>query len=222
MLFTFFFFLINTICYISYDKISEKHNYAILPNICFQQRLDFNKQNNVRIKIYKCNKYLLNKMQNYKYNIWKFIKNHNLINKYLYNYIYMLQKFGFINSINKYIILYTQYKQTIFDIKVNPILKKVHIIHYKKLKIYSKLLRILFKKQLGLPKNYLYIQRSINIIYNWYLYQGYQWTNINIINIPESNEICILIDEGKIYEVNLVCKTYSIKKNIILLNSIIL
>nr|YP_010199376.1 hypothetical protein LK036_pgp131 [Gracilariopsis tenuifrons]UAD89234.1 hypothetical protein [Gracilariopsis tenuifrons] len=222
MLFTFFFFLINTISYISYDKIYEKHNYAILPNICFQQRLNFNKQNNVKIKIYKCNKYLLQKMQNYKYNIWKFIKNHNFTNKYLYKYVYMLQKFGFINSINKYIILCTQYKQITFDIKVNPILKKVHIIHYKKLKIYSKLLRILFKKQIGLPKNYLYIQRSINIIYNWYLYQGYQWTNINIINTPESNEICILIDEGEIYEVNLVCKTYNIKKNIILLNSIIL
>nr|YP_009237740.1 hypothetical protein [Gracilariopsis lemaneiformis]AJO68548.1 hypothetical protein [Gracilariopsis lemaneiformis]AML79821.1 hypothetical protein [Gracilariopsis lemaneiformis] len=218
MLFTFFFFLINTIYYIWYDKIPEKYNYLIVPNTCFQQRLNFDKKNNVRIKIYKCNKYLLKKIENYKFNIWKFIKNHNLKNKYLYKYIYILQQFGFINSIHRHMILCTQYKQTIFNIKVNPILKKVNIIHHKQLKIYSKLLSILFKQQLGLPKNYLHIQRSINIIYNWYLYKGYQWTNINIINTPESHEISILIDEGKIYEVNLVCKTYGIKKNIILIN----
>nr|YP_009511440.1 hypothetical protein [Gracilariopsis mclachlanii]AXI97317.1 hypothetical protein [Gracilariopsis mclachlanii] len=222
MLFTFFFFLINTIYYISYDKIPKQYKYAILPNIYFQKRLNFHKHNNIKIKIYKCNKYLLQKMQNYKYSIWKFIKyyslDYNITNKDLYKDIYILQKFGSINSIHKYMILYNQYKQTIFDIKVNPIVKKINIINHKKLKIYSQLLQLLFKQQIGLPKNYLGIQKSINTIYNWYLYQGYQWTNINIINTPESNEISILIDEGKIYEVNLVCKTHNIKKNIIFIN----
>nr|YP_009244476.1 hypothetical protein Gchil_057 [Agarophyton chilense]AMK96718.1 hypothetical protein Gchil_057 [Agarophyton chilense] len=195
-------------------KIHSSNCYAMVSNLYFKKTSKSTKFNSTHIRINKCNKYLLHKIQSSKENLYKKPENFNFNNIGLYKYIRMLQHSGCISSITKYTVFYTKYKQSIFNINIYPVINKINILQYKKLNIYPEFLEKLLKKQLGLPKNYLFIESIIHKIHAWYLLHGYHWSSININNKSKANEINIIIDEGKIYRIYLQCKTKQLKKNI--------
>nr|YP_063661.1 hypothetical plastid protein [Gracilaria tenuistipitata var. liui]AAT79736.1 hypothetical plastid protein [Gracilaria tenuistipitata var. liui] len=212
----FLFHLILTITSLFSHNCKKTHSvnyYAMVSNLYFKKILKANKFSSTHVKINKCNRYLLYKMQSFKENSYNKPENFNLKKTDLYKYICILQNSGCISSITRYTIFYPKYKQSIFNINIYPVINKINILKYKKLKICSKFLEKLFKKQLGLPKNYLLIDSIINKIHAWYVLQGYHWSSINIYNKHKANEMHIVINEGKIYRIYLKCKTKQLKKN---------
>nr|YP_010197570.1 hypothetical protein LK244_pgp123 [Gracilaria flabelliformis subsp. simplex]UAD85986.1 hypothetical protein [Gracilaria flabelliformis subsp. simplex] len=197
--------------------------YAMVSSIYFKEKSKSPELSHIQIKINRCNKYLLQKIRPCKQTKCNKIRNFyfNINKKNLEKNIYILKNSGYIRAINKYTILYTKYKQTIFDINIYPIIDQINIKEYKKLKICPKFLKTLFKHQLGLPKNHLLINYILHKIHIWYLLRGYRWSSINIKAISQVNKLYFIINEGIIHSVYLQCKTRQIKKNKTLVNLII-
>nr|UAD84151.1 hypothetical protein [Gracilaria changii] len=196
--------------------------YAMVSNSYFQKISQSSEINPIQININRCNKKLLKKIMNYTQIQCIRIQNSNFNNFFLKRYIYMLQNSGFINSINKYTIFYTKYKQDIFDLTIYPVISQISITEYKHLKICANFLQKLLSQQLGMPKNPLLIDSIIHKIQAWYLSQGYKWANISINEQSETNNISLTINEGKIHSVYIKFKSKQIKKKIPFTNSIIL
>nr|YP_010198593.1 hypothetical protein LK037_pgp096 [Gracilaria pacifica]UAD87009.1 hypothetical protein [Gracilaria pacifica] len=214
--------IINSLLSYNLKKIRCLNYYAMVSNnIYFQKTLHSIEFNRIQIKITPCNNYLLHKIRHCKYNKYN-KKNCHFKDKSLEKYINVLKNSGCISSINKYTILYTKYKQTIFNVAIYPIINQITIREYKKLKIYPKFLHKLFKYQLGLPKNQLLLDYILHKINAWYLSHGYQWSNIKIKNISQANQLDLIINEGKIYSVRIECKNQQIKKNTNFMNCMIL
>nr|YP_009732147.1 hypothetical protein [Gracilaria spinulosa]QHS70715.1 hypothetical protein [Gracilaria spinulosa] len=211
------FIIISSLLYNS-KKIRYLDYYAMVSSIYFKEKPKSQELSRIQIKINRCNKYLLQKIGSCKQNQFNKIRNFKLNSKNLEKYIHILKNSGCIRSINKYTILYTKYKQTIFSVNIYPIIDQINIKEYKKLKICPKLLKTLFKYQLGLPKNYLLINYILQKIHIWYLLQGYRWSSINIKLISQVNKLHFVINEGIIHSVHIKCKTKQIKKNKILIN----
>nr|QCI03967.1 hypothetical protein [Antithamnionella ternifolia] len=141
----------------------------------------------------------------------------------LQDYINYLQQLGFIRYINYTYIWLHKNKYILLKININPIIKVIKIENYTKLIISQKILKNLFKDQIGLPKNYLHINDSIKKIDSWYKLKGFKWIKINLIKDYNSNAIHIKINEGKIISSLISCNcNMNIKIDIHKLNSKIL
>nr|YP_009019669.1 hypothetical protein [Gracilaria salicornia]AHH24637.1 hypothetical protein [Gracilaria salicornia]UAD87590.1 hypothetical protein [Gracilaria salicornia] len=204
-------FIIASLLSYNSKQMRGLNYYATVSNIHFERKLKPTKPNYIQIKINRCNKYALQRIRSF-----------NVKATSLEKYINILNASGYINNINKYTILYTKYKKTIFNINIYPIINQINIQKYKKLKICPKFLKKLLKYQLGLPKNTLLINSIIYKIHNWYLLHGYKWSSINIKITSEVNTMNFIINEGRIYSVHIECKTKPIKKNINLIDYMIL
>nr|YP_010197367.1 hypothetical protein LK222_pgp122 [Gracilaria domingensis]UAD85374.1 hypothetical protein [Gracilaria domingensis] len=196
----------------NFKKIHYSNDYAMVSNIYFKEKSQSLELSRTRIKINRCNKYLLQHITPYKQTQYNRIRNFKLNSQSLAKYIHILKNSGSIRVINKYTILYAKYKHTIFDINIYPIINQINIKEYKKLKICPKFLKSLFKYQLGLPRNHLLINYIIHKIYTWYLLRGYKWSSINMKVIPQVNKLDFTINEGIIYSIHIECKTRQIKK----------
>nr|YP_009509261.1 hypothetical protein [Gracilaria vermiculophylla]AXI96911.1 hypothetical protein [Gracilaria vermiculophylla] len=216
------FLIILSFLFCADRKIHYTTWYAMVSHIYCKHTLESTKSVSKQIKIHKCNKYLLYKIQHSKQTLHHKTRHINFNNASLEGEIYILQKAGCIRSINKYIVLYSKYKQEIFNINIYPVINRINIREYRKLKISIKFLKRLFINQLGLPKNYLLIDSIIHRIYNWYISHGYYWSRVNINRQPYTHKVSIKIDEGKIYRIQIKCKTKNIKKNMKFINCTIL
>nr|YP_009293650.1 hypothetical protein Rhodyp_054 [Rhodymenia pseudopalmata]AOM64332.1 hypothetical protein Rhodyp_054 [Rhodymenia pseudopalmata] len=87
-------------------------------------------------------------------------------------------------------------KSLMLALEINPVLKKINIFDHSKLQIPKYLLKKIFEQQIGLPKNYTKIQKSIKKISFWYQHQGFKYANIRLIDTQNSGDIYIIIDEG--------------------------
>nr|YP_009510420.1 hypothetical protein [Gracilaria caudata]AXI96093.1 hypothetical protein [Gracilaria caudata] len=213
--------LISSLLPYNSKKTHYLNYYAMVSNVYFNKTLKSNEFNHTQVKVNRCNKHLLRKIMDCKQNQYAKIKNFrnfHFNNIHLKKYIHILKNSGCISSINKYTILYTKYKQDIFNVNIYPVINQINIAKHKKLKICSKLLRKIFLYQLGMPKNFLLIDSILDKIHLWYLSRGYKWSSINIKNTSQMNKINLTINEGKIHSVYIECKTEQIKKNTPLMN----
>nr|YP_009497940.1 orf220 [Gracilaria changii]ART65204.1 orf220 [Gracilaria changii] len=202
-------------------KMHYFNYYAMVSNTYFQKTSQSNEINTIQININRCNKKLLKKIINYTQVQYIKIKNSNFNNLFLKRHIYMLENSGFINSINKYTVFYTKYKQDIFNLTIYPVINQINVTEYKRLKICTNFLEKLLSEQLGMPKNPLLIDSIIHKIHSWYLLKGYKWSNVNINDKSQINNIALTINEGKIHAVYIKFKSKQIKKKISFMNLII-
>lgn len=158
-----------------------------------------------KIRIYNCNNILLKKIF---FNQFEF-KNLNL--KKIKKLILFFKESGFIDSIKVLKLFNPNSKTIIFNIRINPIIKKIKIEKYQYLQIPKYVLINLLKKNIGIPKNYYYLNSSLKKIYSWYKDQGFDYIQITTTQDKSLNEISIKIFEGKINKTKLICKT---KKNL--------
>nr|YP_010196754.1 hypothetical protein LKZ11_pgp125 [Gracilaria cliftonii]UAD84558.1 hypothetical protein [Gracilaria cliftonii] len=224
MLFIFFhlFFIVSSLLPYNSKKMNSLNYYAMVSTVYFQKASKSTKFNRIQININRCNRQLLQKIINGNQTQYVKIKSFNFDNLSLTKFIYILQNSGFINSINKYTILYTKYKQDIFNIDIYPVINQINITEYKKLRISAKFLQKLLRYQLGKPKNYLLIDSILHKVYSWYLLHGYKWISINIKSTSYINKINLTINEGEIHSVYIECKNKQVKKKTYFINSIIL
>uniref|UniRef100_A0AAU7YPL8 POTRA domain-containing protein n=1 Tax=Gracilaria hainanensis TaxID=2871843 RepID=A0AAU7YPL8_9FLOR len=204
-------FIITSLLSYTSKNICCLNYYAMVSSIYLKEKSKSTELSYLKIKINRCNEYALQKIGNF-----------NFKTKSLEKKIYILKTSGCISTINKYTILYAKYKQTIFNIDIYPIINQINIQKYKKLKIGPKFLQKLFKYQLGLPKNQLLLDSILHKIHDWYLLRGYKWSSINVKFISEVNKLNFIINEGRINSVHIKCKTNQIKKNVNLMNHMIL
>nr|YP_009511032.1 hypothetical protein [Hydropuntia rangiferina]AXI96705.1 hypothetical protein [Hydropuntia rangiferina]UAD87388.1 hypothetical protein [Hydropuntia rangiferina] len=211
--------------FITIFSLSNKSTEMFYPNSCaivhrlYSKKIPkLNKIHKTQAKINKCNKYLLKTINIINKNQYNKTYNLHFNNIFLIKYINTFKKSGYVSSINKYTILNPKYKQKIFDININPIISKINITTYKKLIIHPQYLQMLLNLQLGKPKNYLLINSIIKCIQSWYLKRGYKWSNINIDNLSQINELNLTINEGKIHKVYVKHKSHQIKKKVNFMN----
>lgn len=176
-------------------------------------------KNTIVVKIYirKCSKDLLKKIRIDQISSIESVEvcssKMNCINKS----IDTLENSGYVKSS----LIRRQSDLIIFDLRMNPILKKIKIKACKNLKIHRKLLEVFFRNQVGLPRNNKLIQESINEISKWYTKKGYEWIAIRIISNRKLNELQVHINEGLIDKVNMICETKKLKKNLSEVNNLI-
>ena len=154
----------------------------------------------------------LNKIFVYKKNIFNYIYKDVNFNKFLYK----VNLCGFLNYTQRLNIDTNNY--VFLDIKTNPIVKSIKVFSSKntQLLIPRQLVFNQFKRQLGLPKNYNLIYKTINNINLWYQYNGFIWSDIKLLNENLLNNISIKIDQGNIEKIKLICQsTYKINKDFI-------
>ena len=120
-----------------------------------------------------------------------------------------MQKSGYFSHIK--ILQFSDIKELpkfyLINVKTNPILKKVDVLKYKKLYIPRSFLKKIFESQIGLPKNYNQIYKSIKKIQFWYKSRGFEFINIKLINQNTLNNISLSIDEGIIKKIEIINKS---------------
>nr|YP_009294450.1 hypothetical protein Aspa_054 [Asparagopsis taxiformis]AOM65933.1 hypothetical protein Aspa_054 [Asparagopsis taxiformis] len=134
-----------------------------------------------------------------------YVKKNRYSNNYLYNIINHLNKSGFIKAIKVSINIENNKNYFCFNIKLNSIVKIIKIKNISTLLIPKKILMQAFNMQIGLPKNYIHIHKSLKIIKNWYHVRGFKWLQINLVEDNQHN-ICIEVNEGIIKENIFFCK----------------
>nr|QOS04633.1 hypothetical protein [Sarcopeltis skottsbergii] len=139
-------------------------------------------------------------------------------NLYMKNKIERLKNYGFLKRVKLSSITSNNIKYITLDCTLNSILKRVKIIKKKRLLIPNHILINTFHKQLGLPKNYIDINQSIQDIYWWYQSRGFNWIDIQLIETHKSEEISLQICEGKIATSCIVCTQSSMFSDTIILN----
>lgn len=163
------------------------------------KKIQFNNTNKLIINYLIKNKSILE---------WKELKKVNNLNK-VKKLLNAIQQSGFFYSIKT--LKFTnsgKYSESfILKIKLNPILKKICILKYNKLEIPIHFLKHIFESQIGLPKNYHKINKSIKKIQKWYKSKGFKFINIRLINQDIKNDISIEINEGIIEKIEIFCKT---------------
>ena len=166
-----------------------------------------------KIQSQNCNKSILEKIifKHIKLNIHTFddIQNNNVYIKYINNLLKKLKSSGYISCIKMFDVNTKNNKCLTLNIKTNPIVKKITILNYKKLKIPSHFLKNVLKKHLGMPRNYHLINDSFNLIYLWYKSKGFAWISIELIeqDMLNTNNIAFNIIEGLVKDVKLICRT---------------
>nr|YP_009257517.1 hypothetical protein [Coeloseira compressa]ANH09600.1 hypothetical protein [Coeloseira compressa] len=167
-------------------KINAKH-----PKLVFIQKIQFEDSN----------KFIVNKLLNKNILIKK-----NYLNNSIYSYINSLQKSGYFNRLK---ILQSScfnknYTPIIIKAKINPIVSKIYVKKHEQLLVYKTFLIELFKNQIGLPKNYVNIIKSIQIIQEWYKKQNFDYVQIKLLHSVTSDHILIQIDEGIINNIQII------------------
>nr|YP_010986206.1 hypothetical protein NDC12_pgp012 [Polyopes affinis]WOL37124.1 hypothetical protein [Polyopes affinis] len=192
-------------------------------------KLHKSQNNHKLIKIKKiqsrpCSKAIMEKLllKNIKINI-NHLHNDQNQKVYIYtnNLLQKLRSSGYISCIKIFNFNTPEYKYVTVNLTVNPIVQKITILNYKKLKIPKRFLRYVFKEQLGMPKNYNLINNSLRSIYIWYKSRGFAWVNIQLVEQDSLNlnTISLKIMEGTVKDVKLICpinKIYNPKLNNIL------
>uniref|UniRef100_UPI003001C912 hypothetical protein n=1 Tax=Anunuuluaehu liula TaxID=3049639 RepID=UPI003001C912 len=176
-----------------------------------------------KIELEKFNKIFLKKFLLKNTSLFK-ISNVNTTN--ILKNIERLKSYGFLTKVKLSFVKAHNIKYVTLNFKINPILKRIKISKQKTLLIPHYLLIDTFKKQIGLPKNYIDINKSINTINLWYKSRGFDWVNIELIKTKRLEEIHLKIFEGQIAKSNLVCTQenfkpsflYHIEYNIFLFN----
>ena len=136
----------------------------------------------------------------------------------IYQLLYTINLCGFFNYTQGLNIDKNSPKYILLDLQTNTIVKSIIVIPSTttKLLIPRRLILNEFNKQLGLPKNYYLIYRTIKSIRSWYQNNGFIWSDIRLLNGNSLNDICIKIDQGDIKRVKLKCQSsYKIHKNLI-------
>lgn len=168
-----------------------------------------------KIQSQDCNKNILEKilLKHIKLDvhIFYYIQNNTRYIQHLNNLLKKLKSSGYISCIKIFNANTKNNKYLTLNIKINPIVKKITIMNYKKLKIPSHFLKDVFRKQIGIPKNYHLINDSLNLIYLWYKSRGFAWINIELIeqDMLNTNNIALNIIEGVVKDVKLSCRTKS-------------
>nr|YP_009511643.1 hypothetical protein [Melanthalia intermedia]AXI97520.1 hypothetical protein [Melanthalia intermedia] len=209
----FLFLPTNTNTQLLYNKIKNSINNCIAFNTLYLRKLK-STNNKIIAKIYikECNKNLFKNLKSEQVSSGKSIKIPRSRMNYVSEYINFLQNSGYTSFLKKSLLTHEHNDLATLTVKINPVLKKIKIRQCKKLKIHQILLKSFFKSQIGLPKNYRLIQESIDKIYSWYRKRGYKWIEIKTISSKESSEVEVLIEEGIIDKVNIICKTKKSKK----------
>nr|QCI07569.1 hypothetical protein [Nitophyllum punctatum] len=141
------------------------------------------------------------------------------------SFIKNLKQTGYFSVIDHCIIYTKNYKYIILKLYWNPILKKVKIYQYNKLKIPKHLLIKLFATQIGIPINYINIRSSLNEINQWYKFRGLLLYKVMCFKSSEGNELHIKILESKIInhisQHEIIAEDNSKKNNLIRFNRLI-
>lgn len=199
---------------------TSTHNYHNFPksNTYYIQNLA-NKNNPLRVKKIQsqnCNRNILERilLKNIKLDIntFYYIQNNHLYIKHLKNLLKGLKSSGYISCIKIFNINTKNDKYFTLNITINPVIKKIVIMNYKKLKIPSYFLKKIFDKHVGMPRNYHLINESFNSIYLWYKSRGFVWISIEFIEqeMIDTNNITFNIIEGIVKDVKLTCRTKNI------------
>nr|YP_009564830.1 hypothetical protein [Gelidium coulteri]YP_009565230.1 hypothetical protein [Gelidium sinicola]QBA96181.1 hypothetical protein [Gelidium coulteri]QBA96581.1 hypothetical protein [Gelidium sinicola] len=175
------------------------------------------KANKIYIKDYlkyRYHKNLSNRFFLYQQKIYKLIilSTDELIHKLLY----MIKLEGYFNRIKTFHIYDNNSQYLLIDLYLNPIIKSVYIIKYKKLIIPYSFIWKIFLEHLGQPKNYSLINKAIQIITLWYQSKGFIWVEVKMINQHIINCISIKINEGLIKKTKFICESpYRINNKLI-------
>lgn len=121
-----------------------------------------------------------------------------------------LKSYGFLTKTKLSFIKAYNIKYITLNFKINPILKRIKISKQRTLLIPKNILINTFQKQIGLPKNYISINKSINIIKLWYKSRGFNWIDVKLVKTKKLEEFYLKIFEGKIIRINLICKQKNI------------
>ena len=183
------------------------YNVNILANIDWQNSQQFNYNcNDVNLHLY-CNlifrginnpklrdkiftslnlRYLINRD-----NHFSFYQTNNIVNKLRHSGFFDNIKVSFFDIVSKH--------NFVVHLQMKPVVKTITIQGLSLLKIPKSYLCILFKKQIGYPRNLQQIYSAIKKIRFWYMIRGYKWMNIAILNQDKNvSELVIKISEGKL------------------------
>lgn len=130
--------------------------------------------------------------------------------------IQLWKKTGYIQMIIYIDCIHTKNKYQVINLKINPILHKIVVNKYENLKIPIEVLKIQLCKQIGVPINYFFFNNTIKLIREWYIAQGFCWTQIKWThtNYNSQNVIKIRINEGEISRILIYCEDIIINKNL--------
>lgn len=196
--------------------IKTDHNYI---NTCSlnSSNLAFNINYLYNSKIQNFSHILLNKylfLHNHQLLKKQFTGQINIFSKYMIinikqerlniSFIKNLKKTGYFSLIDHCNVYTKNYEYIILKLHWNPILKKVKIYQYNKLKIPKHLLIKLFETQIGIPINYINIRNSLNEIHKWYKFRGLLLYRVICFKSVKGNELHIKILESKI--INHICQ----------------
>nr|YP_009296207.1 hypothetical protein Sebd_055 [Sebdenia flabellata]AOM65142.1 hypothetical protein Sebd_055 [Sebdenia flabellata] len=205
-----FIFIFNCNDFINiHNQKQNKNNYILAFNVNQFHQINYtDKQIKIKkIRLENCNKFLMKKLyvNNPKFQS-KAIKNLRKPKeiKHLVRYI---RKSGFFYYIKIYDLSNEYSKYFMINSKVNPVIKKIYITNYSQLQIPVNFLKQIFETQLGMPRNYNAINKSVQKIKSWYEKRGFQWAHIRIARQKNLNTLSINISEGEIKKIHLVCQT---------------
>nr|QCI07301.1 hypothetical protein [Leiomenia cribrosa] len=213
---TIFFILKVNLSINSHDKILSINNSKLAFNLNILylyktnnqkiEKIEIDTLNNLIVKhiAYNCPLSLQKQISNYKIEIINIKKT-----------IDLLKNSGFIKNINLKLVKKGNKKYVILHLYTNPILKKIIIFNYKSLKIPNEVLRKIFQPQIGLPKNYIKLKKSINKIYSWYKLKGFEWIHIKLVNDEKSEHLSLEIVESTIVQTEFISiSNNNLSKNI--------
>ena len=193
------------------------HNYRLAFNINIMCLLDdFNTYRFIKkIQLDNCNSIFV---KSFLSENKRFFNINFLDNLYVKNKIEQLKNYGFLNQVKLRSITSNNVKYITLNFTFNPILKKVKILKQKKLLIPGSILINIFYKQIGLPKNYIKINQSIQDICRWYQSKGFNWIDIQLIETKKSEEIYLQIFEGDVATSYIICTQSNMFSKTIIFN----
>nr|YP_009370216.1 hypothetical protein [Bulboplastis apyrenoidosa]ARO90705.1 hypothetical protein [Bulboplastis apyrenoidosa] len=110
--------------------------------------------------------------------------------------------------------MFSQYQVVEIKVSIYPILSKVLIISKKKHLIPNTVLKNIFINQVGLPKNFQQIHKSLEKILHLYISFGFKWVSIEIDHFNKNkNHLIIKIHEGEIQNIDTIyipCETNNV------------
>nr|YP_009244276.1 hypothetical_protein [Gelidium vagum]AMK96518.1 hypothetical_protein [Gelidium vagum] len=152
-------------------------------------------------------KSLSNKFSLYQQKIYKLVilSTDQLLKKIFY----LIKLEGYFNRIKVFRIYNNNCQHFLIDLHLNPVIKSIQIIHYKKLIIPYGFVWKIFLEHLGQPKNYYLINKTMKVILLWYKSKGFLWVQAKLINQHITNCISLKIDEGLIKKIKFICESSS-------------
>lgn len=193
------------------------HNYRLAFNINITYLLDdFNTYRFIKkIQLDNCNSIFV---KSFLSGNKRFLNINFLDNLYIKNKIEQLKNYGSLKQVSLLSLTSNNIKYITLNFTFNPILKRVKILKQKKLLIPSSILINIFYKQIGLPKNYIKINQSIQDIYQWYKSNGFNWIDIQLIETKKLEEIYLQISEGEVATSYIICTQSNMFSKTIIFN----